>query len=108
MCDMGQHISNYPIHECFGDFYVNLGDSRVLMMEAAIAKKGRRGRAINTSRPDHHIPVDNIPEDYEKALDEYGQVGDWVFQPCPCKEHHQISQRTIKKGLQKPFLGFIY
>jgi hypothetical protein len=59
------HDSNFPIHEGFGDFYVNLGDSRVLYKETQPSKSKETLVDVNDKKHEKER------DDYQKAMDEY-------------------------------------
>lgn len=62
-----QHDSNFPIHEGFGDFYQNLGDSRSLYKETQSKSKDA---SVDVNDKKHEKERD----DYQKAMDEYAIV----------------------------------
>jgi len=63
-----QHDSNFPIHEGFGDFYVNLGDSRALYKETQPSKSKETSVDVNDKKHEKER------DDYQKAMDEYAIV----------------------------------
>ena len=63
-----QHDSNFPIHEGFGDFYVNLGDSRALYKEIQPLKPKDASIDLNVEKQEKEF------DDYQKAMEEYATV----------------------------------
>ncbi|KAG0559971.1 hypothetical protein KC19_10G143400 [Ceratodon purpureus] len=59
------HDSNFPIHEGFGDFYMNLGDSRAFYKEKQTLKSKDASIGINAKK------IENEYDDYKKAMEEY-------------------------------------
>jgi hypothetical protein len=70
-----QHDSNFPIHEGFGDFYVNLGDSRALYKEIQPLKPKDASIDLKAEKQEKEF------DDYQKAMEEYATVKQ---QLCPC------------------------
>jgi hypothetical protein len=64
-----QDITNYPIHEAFGDMHMGHGDAKA-MLEVEELKGGHHKKSGS-----HGDGEDTKDMDYEKALDEYGKVG---------------------------------
>lgn len=67
-----QHDSNFFIHEGFGDFYVNLGDSRALYKETQSSKSKDTSVDVNDKKHDKER------DDYQKAMDEYAIVSQTI------------------------------
>lgn len=83
-----QHVSNYQIHEGFGDFYIQLGDSRALMMEAEEHRKHKHKRPVDPTNNMDCLSAgdDKKPDYYGKAMDELGRVG---HRPCTLLRPHK-------------------
>jgi hypothetical protein len=64
-----QDITNYPIHEAFGDMHMGHGDAKA-MLEVEELKGGHHKKSGS-----HGDGEDTKDMDYEKAFDEYGKVG---------------------------------
>ncbi|KAH8974887.1 hypothetical protein BDL97_01G125600 [Sphagnum fallax] len=67
-----QDITNYPIHEAFGDMHMGHGDAKA-MLEVEELKGGHHKKSGS-----HGDGEDTKDMDYEKALDEYGKAWELI------------------------------